>query len=553
VILDDLSQPAMTGVDATLDDLFRAAAARRPDAIALLDPPNRASFTDGAARRLTYVEADRVIAAIAGRLREMNLLADAVVGLQMANTVEGVLTLLAVLRAELIAMPMPLLWRRADAIGAIRRSGASALIVSGRIGATDHFDLAVNAAAEAFTVRQVCGFGPQPPDGAISLDDLYASAPCGAAAADAGERAAAPGRGAHLAAVTWDVAADGPIPVARCHAQLIAGGLAVLLESHIPQNAVILSTIAPSSFAGIAMTLLPWLLVGGTLALHHPFDSTTFAEQDLHCDAVVVPGPLVSQLAAAGYLLAPHERKSVIAAWRAPEQLRRAPDWRDATTALIDVQLFGEIGLVAAPRAPGRRPAPIPLGAVIAPRGAQGALTVTEAAATGHGTLALRGPMVPGRAFPPGVERTALPHFAVAQDGFADTGCAIEIGRDADTAVVSGPPAGLVSFGGYRFAVGELTSVVNGLDRSGTLAVLPDALAGHRLAGTASNPEAIRMALRGIGANPLLVDAFCARPKAASRQLPRPMARGTSNEGPLEPLRGEPLRAGVDETLIANA
>ena len=38
--------------------------------------------------------------------------------------------------------------------------------------------------------------------------------------------------------------------VARSHAQLIAGGLAILLESHIPQNAVILSTIAPSSPVG---------------------------------------------------------------------------------------------------------------------------------------------------------------------------------------------------------------------------------------------------------------------------------------------------------------
>ena len=73
MILDDLPQPASTGVDATLDDLFRAAAARRPDAIALVDPPNRESFTDGTARRLTYGEADRVISAIAGRLRQMNL------------------------------------------------------------------------------------------------------------------------------------------------------------------------------------------------------------------------------------------------------------------------------------------------------------------------------------------------------------------------------------------------------------------------------------------------------------------------------------------------
>jgi hypothetical protein len=522
VILDDLPPAASTGIDATLDDLFRATAARRPDAIALLDPPNRASFTDGAARQLTYAQADRMISAIAGRLRQMNLHADAVVGLQIANTVEGALTFLAVLRAELIAMPLPLLWRRADAIGAIRRSGASALIVSGRIGATDHFDLAVNSAAEAFTVRQVCGFGAHPPDGAISLDDLCAPAETAAAAPVASERAASAGRGAHLAAVTWDVAAHGPLPVARSDAQLIAGGLAVLLESRIPQNAVILSTMAPSSFGGIAMTLLPWLLVGGTLALHHPFDGATFAQQcrDLHCDTLVVPGPLAVQLAAAGYLSAAHDLKSVIAAWRAPEQLRRAPDWPYAATSLIDVQLFGEIGLIAARRGPEGRPAPIPLGLVVAPRGVEGALTVAEVAATPHGRLALRGPMVPKNAFPPGAERTSLPRFVAAADGFVDTGYAGEVSRDGIAIVATGPPAGLVSFGGYRFAVGELTSIINGLDPSGTLAVRPDALAGHRLAGTATNPEAIRMALRGIGANPLLVEAFGAGPKPASNPEP---------------------------------
>src|SRR5216683_2980191 len=99
--------------------------------------------------------------------------------------------------------------RRADAIGSIRRVGTSALIVSGRIGTTDHFDLAINAAAEAFTVRHVCGFGDRPSDGVMSLDDLYAAAEAGPAVAIASERAASPGRGAHLASVTWDVAADG--------------------------------------------------------------------------------------------------------------------------------------------------------------------------------------------------------------------------------------------------------------------------------------------------------------------------------------------------------
>jgi hypothetical protein len=199
--------------------------------------------------------------------------------------------------------------------------------------------------------------------------------------------------------------------------------------------------------------------------------------------------------------------------------LRRAPDWREPATALIDVQLFGEIGLIAARREPDGKAAPIPLGPLLAPRGGDGAITVGEAAATPNGTLALRGPMVPSRAFPPGVERTSLPRFKAAADGFVDTGSACEAGRDPGAVVVSGPPAGLMSFGGYRFAVGELAGIINGLDPTGTLAVRPDALVGHRLAGTAASHEAIRMALRGIGANPLLVEAFSARRTDGTRQL----------------------------------
>ncbi len=522
MILDDAPLPA-TGFagDASLDDLFCGAAARRPDAIALCDPPNRASFTDGPARRLTYAQADRAIAALAGRLRRMNLPTDAVVGLQMANTVDSVLAFMGVLRAELIAMPLPLLWRRADAIGSIRRVGTSALIVSGRIGTTDHFDLAVNAAAEAFTVRHVAGFGGHPPDGVISLDDVYAETRPSPATVIASEREASP-RSAHLAAITWDVAVDGALAVARSDAQLIAGGLAVMLESRMPQNAVILSTIPLSSFGGIAVTLVPWLLVGGTLALHHPFDCTAFAAQcrDLHGDAVVVPGPLVSGLAAAGYLGDADGRRNVVGVWRGPEQLRRAPEWRGPGSSLVDVQLFGEIGLVAARREPNGRPAPVPRGAFRAPRGADGALAVAEVATTPSGTLALRGPMVPVSAFPPGVERTSLPRLAAAADGFVDTGYACVPGRAPETVVVSAAPAGLVSFGGYRFAVRKLADIVSGLDPTGTLAVRPDALAGHRLAGTAANHEAIRMALRGIGANPLLVEAFGARPRLGPERPP---------------------------------
>ena len=136
---------------------------------------------------------------------------DAIVGLQIANTVECVLTFLAVLRAGMIAMPLPLLWRRADITHALSRAGANALIVSGRVGDHDQIDDAMQAAVETFHLRFVCGFGPNVPDGVIALSDLFTAETLDPLP-PAEERPYPPGPAAHLAAITWDVGADGVLP-----------------------------------------------------------------------------------------------------------------------------------------------------------------------------------------------------------------------------------------------------------------------------------------------------------------------------------------------------
>ena len=279
----------------TLDDLFRRAAARRPDAIALADAPNRESFTDGPPLRLTYAEADRMVSAIAGRLRRMGLPTDAIVGIQLPNTVENILTILGVLRAGLIAAPLPLLWRRADAVAALARVGAKALVTCRRVGKFDHCQFATRVAAEVFSIRYVCGFGAAVPDGVVPLDDLFAAAKLDPVPPL--ERAG--NAAAHLAVISFEVGEDGPVPVARRHLELLAGGLGVLLESRLEQDANILSTMAPSTFAGICLTLVPWLLCGGTLVLHHPFDADVFARQrrDERCGTLILPAPVAFRLA----------------------------------------------------------------------------------------------------------------------------------------------------------------------------------------------------------------------------------------------------------------
>ena len=362
MILSDTQQAEGTG--ATLDDLFRRAGVRRPDALALIDPPSGETITGGAPRRLTYAEADRAISALAAKLRRLSLQTDMVVAMQLANTVDSVIALLGVLRAGMIAAPLPLLWREQEMVAALSRIGAKAIVTSSHVGLAAQSEIAMQVAAELFPIRHICGFGRDLPDGVVPLDDVFNPAPT-----EFYQPSVRPGpAAAHVAAITFDVTGDGLVPVARSQSELIAGGLAVFREAVIAENATILSTIPAASFAGIALTLMPWLLAGGTLALHHGFDPAVFAEQSRAHEpcSVVLPGPALALLADAG--LFGGYIKNILALWRAPEQLAAAVPWQRAA-ALVDIASFDETGLLPARRGPDGLPAPIPHGAFVAPAG----------------------------------------------------------------------------------------------------------------------------------------------------------------------------------------
>ena len=94
--------PRAAGTATTLDDLFRRAGVRHPDALALADPPNRQSFTDGSQRALSFAQADRAISAVAARLRGLGLQTDSAVAIQLPNIVESIIAFLGVLRAGMI-------------------------------------------------------------------------------------------------------------------------------------------------------------------------------------------------------------------------------------------------------------------------------------------------------------------------------------------------------------------------------------------------------------------------------------------------------------------
>jgi hypothetical protein len=116
--------------------------------------------------------------------------------------------------------------------------------------------------------------------------------------------------------------------------------------------------------------------------------------------------------------------------------------------------------------------------------------------------------MVPRHPFPPGTERSEAARLAIAADGFVDTFYPCRLDRDTKALTLNGPPAGIVSVGGYRFVLKEMQETIAGVEEGGSVATFPDALAGHRLGGTGTDRARLRRMLAELGANPLLVAAF---------------------------------------------
>ncbi|MBN8987216.1 MAG: acyl--CoA ligase [Rhizobiales bacterium] len=486
----------------TLDTLFKRSLARQPDALALVDPVNKPRITGQKAKRLTYAQADRVISALAAHFIESGLPANSVVAVQLPNTIEFALTILAAYRAGLVVAVLPLLWRQAELTMALNRTAARAIVTSGKVDGIVYADLAMNAAAEAFSIRHVCGFGTDLPEGMASLDHaiLRESTTARPVIQD----------GRKAALISFDLTSDGFRPVPRAHLGLIAGGLSVSLESDIPQGATILSAFSPMSFAGLASSLTVWLLSGGTLVLHHPFDEEVLKQQlnDHGCDTLIAPAQLALRLDELDVVTSLPGLRHVIGLWRAPEQVMSSACWSAPRATLTDVYLFGEAGLFGARRiADDGSPALIKPGPHGAPRELPGSLVAGDILLTPRGTLGLRGPMIPVAAYapppPPGDTLIAAP-----PRDYVDTDYSARLDRSTGAINITAPPSGIMAVGGYRFLAQDLQEWARRLGQGALLTALPDRLSGHRLAGRAQDNARARDALTELGLNPLMVEAF---------------------------------------------
>lgn len=380
----------------TLDALFRKTAAAHPERLALCDADEDAGGFREVPRRLTYGEADAEISRLAAFFAAVGLKHDNVVGLQSAGTVDAVITFLAALRAGLVIAPLPLHWRQKNVLEALTRAGAKALVAGESFGGRSIGLEARDTAADLFALRFVFGLGRDVADGLMEVEQILGELPDDLEPAPIRRDQNAAD---HVATLTWTRSTSGePLPIARSHNQWIACGLMPYLELSLPQAPNFLLPYALTGMAGIGAGLIPWLLSGGTLHLHHPGSLRRLAAHADAADADIVlcPGALVPALDRR--IERPDCR--IVPVWQAHSP---APAPHGSNRELVDLHIADEFAMVARTREGSALPRPLPSGRIGSPSAAAQAPALLEIAIdteTSPAMLKVRGAMVPDSAWP---------------------------------------------------------------------------------------------------------------------------------------------------------
>jgi acyl-CoA synthetase (AMP-forming)/AMP-acid ligase II len=258
-----------------LTDLFAANAARVPDRLAVVDPPNRAALDGHEPLRLDYRGLARMVDATTLALADAGLERDDVLVTQLPNVVEYVAVYLAAARLGIILSPVPMQYRRGELEPIVSLTGARALLTVGRFKDTTPAHLA----AELAPSLPVLVLDEAAPPGAQSLAVSSHAGP------SARERAAALEAGAaadadDILTICWTSGTEGrPKGVPRSHNHWLAISWAHYEGAQLRDGDRLLNPFPLVNMAAIGGCLTSWLHAAGTLLLHHPFELPVYLRQ----------------------------------------------------------------------------------------------------------------------------------------------------------------------------------------------------------------------------------------------------------------------------------
>ena len=357
--------------DEVVDEVYLARVAEHVaagDALALLDPANRADLDGTEPRRLTWRELDDEVHHLAARLLELGLRRGDVLAVQQPNTVELVETYLAAWLVGVVVTPLAVPYREHELVSMVGRSEASVLLVAPRCGERDLLADAQDAVRRLPLVRHLATLSPPastplPHRSGNEADASDAVRRLVTAPATAADRAAVAAHRAQTGrhdpddamTICWTSGTEAePKGVPRTHLEWLAGSWAGVDAPELTRDDVILNPFPLVNMAAFVGLLLPWLRTGCVLVQHHPFDLPTFLRQVAaeRVTYTVMPPALLTVLLHNEQLLAQADLSSLtrVGSGSAPLPPAMVAGWQERGVGVIN--FFGSnegVGLLSSP------------------------------------------------------------------------------------------------------------------------------------------------------------------------------------------------------------
>ena len=268
----------------TLGELFLDTANRQSAAFAVADPPNLSALCGRSPRSWSWGELLQHVGRHASFFHEQGLRKDDVLIVQLPNCVDMHAIYLACALLGVIVSPVPMQYRAHELVHVAANTQAKLAITTQRFS---HYDAAAQWVAHCGLmprIEQLWAYrdAPELPwsDDVNDLDSALAQAsPWSADRLRDHMREI--GLSAHdVLTVCWTSGTEAqPKGVPRNHNEWLIVGQSVIDAGQLQSGAQQLISFPFVNMAGVSTSLAAWLMVGGGLHHHHPFDIDVFVDQ----------------------------------------------------------------------------------------------------------------------------------------------------------------------------------------------------------------------------------------------------------------------------------
>lgn len=262
----------------TIIDLFHQQVADKPDTLALVDPLNREDLANGAPQRLTFQQLSEQVDRLATALLEAGVGQDDIVMVQLPNIVELVVVYLAVARIGAIISPLPVQYRTHELKYVLGIAEPVLYITTTDFEGFNYVEMVQGLQPEYPALQAIMVLGDDLPDGVLSLS--------GSLNSPANPNLLTDYLAEHnwtandVYTICWTSGTEAePKGVPRSHNQWIAISYFSVDGCQLDEDSRLLNPFPMVNMSAIGGMLVPWLIVGCRLIMHHPLNLPVFIKQ----------------------------------------------------------------------------------------------------------------------------------------------------------------------------------------------------------------------------------------------------------------------------------